>query len=351
MPALRGERNGPGTALTAHSGTVAFPGTMVALADALPSPGERHTMLQVIISPAKQMRVAQDAFAPRGIPPFPEATERLRRELLRIERDEGAAGLKALWRVNDKLLEQNIERLYEYVPMVDEAQLDDPAVARAVAPAVFSYVGIQYQSLAPEVLDLDGLAWLQDHLWVLSGFYGCARPFDAVQPYRLEMGAKLAVDGARDLYAFWGDRIARTIEDAGAAGPNEASTLSAAAHAPGAAVPTPAATAHAPDAIVNLASVEYAKAVLPHVAPSTQVVTCIFGEDVRAGKPVQRATASKIARGSMVRWMAEQRLERVEDLTRFAIGYRYAPELDREQRLKTGATERTLVFLRAEAGA
>lgn len=327
-----------------RSGTVAFPGTMVALADALPSPGERHTMLQVIISPAKQMRVAQDAFAPRGIPPFPEATERLRRELLRIERERGADGLKVLWRVNDKLLEQNIERLHAYVPVADEAQLDDPAVARAASPAVFSYVGIQYQSLAPEVLDLDGLAWLQDHLWVLSGFYGCARPFDAVQPYRLEMGAKLAIDGARDLYAFWGDRIARTIEDAGAAGPNEASTPAAAAHAP-------AAATHAPGAIVNLASVEYAKAVLPHVAPSTQVVTCIFGEDVRAGKPVQRATASKIARGSMVRWMAEQRLERVEDLTRFAIGYRYAPELDREQRLKTGATERTLVFLRAEAGA
>lgn len=344
MPALRGERNGPETAPTTRSGTVAFPGTMVALANALPSPGERHTMLQVIISPAKQMRAAQDAFAPRSIPPFPKATERLRRELLHIEREQGADGLKALWRVNDKLLEQNIKRLHAYVPVVDEAQLDDLVVARAASPAVFSYVGIQYQSLAPEVLDLDGLAWLQDHLWVLSGFYGCARPFDAVQPYRLEMGAKLVVDGVRDLYAFWGDRIARAIERA-ATGPSEASAPAAAAHA------LAAPSTHAPATIINLASVEYAKAVLPHVAPSTQVVTCVFGEDLRNGKPVQRATPSKIARGSMVRWMAEHQVESANDLERFAVGYRHVPELGREGRLKTGAAERTLVFLRAEARA
>ena len=68
-------------------------------------------MLQVIISPAKQMRVAADTFTPRGIPPFPERTERLVRELRDIERTQGAEGLKRLWRVNDKLLAENIERL------------------------------------------------------------------------------------------------------------------------------------------------------------------------------------------------------------------------------------------------
>ena len=154
-------------------------------------------MLQVIISPAKQMRVAADAFAPRGIPPFPERTERLVRELRDIERRQGPEGLKALWRVNDKLLAENIERLHGFEPVSHEAQLDDPAVARLVSPAAFSYVGIQYRSMAPEVMGFSELEWLQAHLWVLSGLYGCVRPFDAVQPYRLEMGAKLAVDGAR----------------------------------------------------------------------------------------------------------------------------------------------------------
>ena len=284
-------------------------------------------MFQAIISPAKQMRVAQDAFAPQGIPPFPTATERLRQELLRIEREQGADGLKDLWRVNDKLLNQNIERLHDLTPVLDEGQLYEPDVARAVSAAAFSYVGIQYQSLAPEVLDLDALSWLQDHLWILSGFYGCARPFDAVQPYRLEMGAKLSIDGACDLYAFWGGRIADAIE--GAATHEDA-------------------TETEPALIVNLASVEYAKAVLPYTAPTTQIATCVFGEDLRGGKPVQRATASKIARGSMVRWMAERHIERAEDLARFNIGYRYAPELCDERQLKTGAREQTLVFLREE---
>lgn len=287
-------------------------------------------MLHAIISPAKQMRIARDSFSPRGIPPFPDATERLYQALLAIERTHGADGLKELWHVNDKLLAQNVERLHAFMPVRDATQLEEPGIARAVSPAAFSYVGIQYQSLASEVLDLDALTWLEEHLWILSGFYGCVRPFDAVEPYRLEMGAKLAVDGARDLYAFWGDRIARAIEGA------------VAEHA--GATPEPVV-------IVNLASVEYAKAVLPHVAPTTQVVTCIFGEELRGGKPVQRATASKIARGSMVRWMAERRVEQAHDLVRFDVGYRHAPEFDRERRLKTGATERTLTFIRDDSAA
>lgn len=287
-------------------------------------------MLHVIISPAKQMRIARDSFSPRGIPPFPDATEHLYRALLAIERAHGADGLKGLWRVNDKLLAQNVERLHAFVPVRDAAQLEEPGIARTVSPAAFSYIGIQYQSLAPEVLDLDALAWLEEHLWILSGFYGCVRPFDAVEPYRLEMGAKLAVNGARDLYAFWGDRIARAIEGA---------------------VAERAGTAPEPAVIVNLASVEYAKAVLPHAAPTTQVITCIFGEELRGGKPMQRATASKIARGSMVRWMAEQRIEHARDLVRFDVGYRHAPEFDRERRLKTGATERTLTFIRDDSAA
>ena len=95
-------------------------------------------MLQVIISPAKQMRVARDSFAPRGIPPFPRQTEQLFRELRRIERNEGAEGLRRLWNVNDALLTQNMELLDHFEIVRDEAVLDDPAIATLVSPAVFS---------------------------------------------------------------------------------------------------------------------------------------------------------------------------------------------------------------------
>ena len=268
-------------------------------------------MLQVVISPAKQMRTAQDAFDVLGIPPFAHQTARLHQALLGIEREDGAAGLQALWNVSDRLLTTCLDTLLEFMPVLSDADLADPDIARRISPAVMSYHGIQYQSMAPEVMDSAQLTWLQDHLWILSGLYGCVRPFHAVEPYRLEMGAKLAVDDARDLYAFWSDKLARTIAPAGSN-----------------------------TTIVNLASVEYAKAVLPHLADDATAVTCLFGEGIRNGKPIQRSTASKKARGSMVRWMAENKLEDASELTAFNIGYRHIPEL---------SDKNTLVFMNAQA--
>lgn len=125
------------------------------------------------------------------------------------------------------------------------------------------------------------------------------------------MGAKLAVDDVCDLYAFWGDKLARTIVPAGSN-----------------------------TTIVNLASVEYAKAVLPHLAGDVTTVTCLFGEGVRNGKPIQRSTASKKARGSMVRWMAENKIEDASGLAAFNIGYRFTPEL---------SNNNTLVFMNEQA--
>ena len=166
--------------------------------------------MQVIISPAKQMRADSEAFAPRDIPPFPDKTDQILRALRAIERDQGPQGLQALWGVSVKLLAENIERLHAFAPIMDARGLDDPALARLVAPAIFSYVGIQYQNMAPGILDECALAWLQEHLWILSGLYGCARPFDAVQPYRLEMGA----EGPDDLKRFdMGFRFAPELSD------------------------------------------------------------------------------------------------------------------------------------------
>ena len=268
-------------------------------------------MLQVIISPAKQMRAAQDVFEVLGIPPFARETARLHRALLGIERNEGSGGLQELWNVSDKLLGSCLDTLHEFEPILENGDLDNPDIARNTSPAVMSYHGIQYQSMAPEVMDDEQLTWLQTHLWILSGLYGCVRPFHGVEPYRLEMGAKLAIDDARDLYGFWDDKLAYAI------------------------APTGSNTT-----VVNLASVEYAKAVLPHLAGDATTVTCLFGEGVRNDKPVQRSTASKKARGSMVRWMAENKVEDASELTAFNIGYRHIPEL---------SDKNTLLFMNAQA--
>lgn len=269
-------------------------------------------MIQAIISPAKQMDVRRDAFAPRGIPPFPDETARAVEALREIERADGPEGLQRLWDVSDKLLSENVERLHEFRPIMEAGELDLPEAAVRVGPAIFSYIGIQYRSMAPEVMDAAALDWLQGHLWVLSALYGCVRPFDAVQPYRLEMGARLAIEGERNLYAFWGDRLARRIcPDAGTA-------------------------------LVNLASTEYSKAVLPRLEPDTKVVTCVFSSCVRNGKPVQKSTESKAARGSFVRWMAEHGVESIDELARFDVGFTYDEDLS----CSNGA-RRTLVFMKS----
>ena len=285
------------------------------------------------------MRADSDAFAPRDIPPFPDKTDQILRALRAIERDQGPRGLQALWGVSDRLLAENIERLHSFAPIMDAGGLDDPALARLVAPAIFSYVGIQYQNMAPGVLDERALAWLQEHLWILSGLYGCVRPFDAVQPYRLEMGAKLPVGEAKNLYTFWGDALARAVcGDPCAARP---SAHREAGDAASPEVPPAGDPDRGSACIVNLASVEYAKAVLPHLPKQLPVATCVFSSSLRNGKPVQKSTESKAARGTMVRWMAEVGTKDLDDVKGFDVGFRFAPELSNES-----GPRQTFVFMK-----
>lgn len=134
-------------------------------------------MLQVIVSPAKQMRAAQDAFEVQGIPPFARETAQLHHALLDIERTEGDSGLQALWNVSNKLLGPCLDILHEFEPILGNGDLADSGIARRISPAIMSYHGIQYQSMAPEVMDAEQLAWLQSHLWILSASTGAFVPF------------------------------------------------------------------------------------------------------------------------------------------------------------------------------
>ena len=165
---------------------------------------------------------------------------------------------------------------------------------RGLTPAILSYEGIQYRYMAPGVFETGPMAYIEEHLRILSGFYGLLRPFDGVTPYRLEMQAKLPVDGSRDLYAFWGDKLARALADE-------------------------------TDLIVDLASKEYSRAVVPHLPSTVRVVTCVFGEYVNS-KLVEKGTMCKMARGEMVRFMAERSVTEAEELCAFnRLGYAYAP--------------------------
>lgn len=245
--------------------------------------------MRIILSPAKKMNDDQDSLPVEALPLFLPQTQ----ELLTALRSMSHQALQKLWRCNDAIAQLNLERL---------ASMD---LRKNLTPAILSYEGIQYQYMAPSVMNTGQLSYLQEHMRILSGFYGLLRPFDGVTPYRLEMQAKLPVGGAKDLYAFWGGRLAEQLK-------KEAGW------------------------VLNLASKEYSRAVTPYL-PKDMVVTCVFGQWLN-GKAVEKGTLCKMARGQMVRWLAENRIGERAEIRAFAdLDYRFDPDL---------STENQFVFLK-----
>ena len=234
--------------------------------------------MRIIIAPAKKMNSDLDNLPPEGLPPFLDRTELLKTALQAMSPKE----LQALWKCNDSIAALNVERL---------RNMD---LRRGLTPAILAYEGIQYQYMAPGVFETGHYAYIQEHLRILSGFYGLLRPFDGVTPYRLEMQARLSVDGYQDLYGFWGSGLANQL-------------------------------AKETDFVLNLASKEYSRAVEPHLPPSVRFLTCIFGE-LKDGKVIEKGTMCKMARGQMVRWLAENGITGPEDIKQFSdLGYRFSP--------------------------
>ena len=144
--------------------------------------------MRIIISPAKKMNVDTDSLPWLSLPCFLSRTEQLCEKLQSMDYD----ALKKLWKCNDQIAALNVQRL------------DRMDLRHRLTPAILSYEGIQYQYMAPNVFTSQEFDYIQEHLRILSGFYGLLRPFDGVTPYRLEMQAKLPVRDAKDLYGFWG---------------------------------------------------------------------------------------------------------------------------------------------------
>lgn len=231
--------------------------------------------MRILISPAKKMRRDPDSLEIRDLPRFVQDAEKIAAVLKAMPEDQ----LQKLWKCNDSIADQNVCRL----------QTMD--LRQGLTPAILAYEGIQYQYMAPNVFTRNALEYVQEHLRILSGFYGLLRPFDGVTPYRLEMQAKLAVEGAKDLYVYWGSRLADTLS---------AET----------------------DCILNLASREYSTAVSRHLASEVRFVNCVFGEE-KDGKIIEKGTMCKMARGEMVRFLAENGIDVPEGARAFrGLGYR-----------------------------
>lgn len=247
--------------------------------------------MRVILSPAKNMHLDDDFLPPRNRPQFLDQAVQLAAYLKTLP----FAELKTLLGCNDSIARRSFAQYHRMnLPL-------DPA-----GPAILSYDGIQYRYMAPQLLGYGELDYLEEHIRILSGLYGLLRPFDGVVPYRLEMQARLRAAFCRDLYDFWGDRLARALlaED---------------------------------DTLLNLASGEYSRAVLRHLGSDMHCITCRFGE-LQNDRLLEKGVHVKMARGEMVRFLAENHLTRPEQVRAFdRLGFAFCPRL---------SDDHTYIFLR-----
>ena len=220
-------------------------------------------------------------------------------ELIAVLRRKSPAQVAALMGLSPALAELNSARYAAWRPDVDaeaDADADAETSAPRNKPAVLAFNGDVYGGLDARTLKTADLSWAQQHLVILSGLYGALRPLDRLQPYRLEMGTALKTAHGTDLYAYWGDTVAKLLNVRQADEP-------------------------AP-VVVNLASVEYSRVALRPTLRA-KVVDCVF-EDWKDGRYKLISFFAKRARGLMARHAIEQRARRPAQLKSFAAdGYAY----------------------------
>ena len=181
--------------------------------------------MKIILSPAKKMITDTDSIEPVALPEFIDKTT----ELLSWLKDKSKEELKAIWKCNDKIAEQNFYRL------------ENMDLYHILTPAVLSYEGIAFQYMAPSVFEDRQFEYIQNHLRILSAFYGVLKPMDGVTPYRLEMQAKVEIGDAKNLYEYWGDLLYHSVIDDSRI-------------------------------IINLASKEYAKCIEKYLTPQDRYI-------------------------------------------------------------------------------
>lgn len=250
-----------------------------------------------IISPAKSLQFDQQETIEYTLSRMPSETK----ELVGVMQEKSTEDLKKLMNISDNLAELNAERFHSFSQRHTE---------KNAKPCIFTFNGDVYQGLDAGTLTEEEVDYAQDHLRILSGLYGLLRPKDLIQPYRLEMGTKLAFDDYNTLYDFWGDKIAKLLnKDLKAQGD---------------------------DIIVNLASNEYFNSIKKS-SLKARIIDVEF-KDFKNGQYKIISFYAKKARGLMSRFIIKNKISNPEDLKMFDYeDYRFD---DRS------STDNKLVFLR-----
>ncbi len=237
----------------------------------------------VVLSPAKRLDWTAETPETFSYPEFQNDAN----TLADIARGLGVGELRRMMKLSDDLARLNHERFANFETRSDPER---------TKPAALAFAGDTYQGLQAEQLTKEDLAFAQEHVRILSGLYGLLRPLDLIQPYRLEMGSKLQNNLGRNLYAFWGDRLAKALD-------HQAKAIGS-------------------DAIINCASTEYFSAVDLKTL-KTRVITPVVLEE-KAGISKTVGFFAKKARGAFARYVVEKRITDTEGLKAFATdGYAF----------------------------
>lgn len=237
----------------------------------------------ILISPAKTLDLTPQAPHAGTKPQFLTQANRL----AKLAKTLPAAKFAKLMSISPQLAEKTHGYFARWKAKYDAAGAKE---------AIFAFRGDVYLGLEAETLSEEDLAFAQDHLRILSGLYGVLRPLDLIQPYRLEMSIKLAGDYGKDLYAHWGETIAKAL--------------------------TKEAKRHDDSTIVNLASQEYFAAA-DRPALKGRVITPSF-RDKQNGTYKVISFFAKKARGMMAKHLIEQQADSPETLETFrTAGYRF----------------------------
>ncbi len=240
----------------------------------------RDMQMMICIAPAKRMRKDIAYLDAQGTPKLLKETK----QLAKIMQQQDVSALRHILSCSERIAQEAYQ-------IFQTMQLTQNAV-----PALLAYDGIQYTYMAPDIFSDEQFAYVQKHLRILSGFYGVLKPLDGVVPYRLEINSLLRTDTFCNLYAFWQDKLYRELIQ-------ESSV------------------------IVDLASAQYSRCITRYKRDAIRYVKCRFMEETKDTLK-EKGVYVKMARGEMVRYMAEHQITDIEDIKQFqGLGYRFQETL------------------------
>ena len=234
--------------------------------------------MKIIISPAKSLDFDSELNSQNvSVPKFLEKTLAINS----ILKQKSPSDLMKLQSISEKLSDLNWKRNLEF----SRNHNDDNS-----RPAIFAFNGDVYEGLDVKTLDVKKIDFLQNNLRIISGLYGVLKPLDLIQPYRLEMGTKISINGSSNLYEYWSNDITKFLSD---------ELLSS-------------------EFLLNLASNEYFS-VIDKSKINSEIISPIF-KDFKNGKLKIISFYAKKARGMMVRYVADNLIDSYDNLLSFNYG-------------------------------